>query len=261
MLQSLGNGFKNIDGRVLGWYRSYAERWEARGHGRYGLPLLLYSSSPASLYPVDALDFALSSAGFLVNTPEPTDNFLKDVEEIRSKYKIKDISYPEACEQVFTRLIVAFTTPFRHFLKKSSTISGLGDIPLMIDGKPYDLLRDVPSAQFLFGFNRSIRLPLLVGGLALLVKSTYDVGHAFVTGDSRGYYDAQLEFPYALAMLQTASSMYWKDADDPNLQKKRRPLAELVGEAWESVKDRVSPPKLVPDTVGYGRNNFTNLPI
>lgn len=100
-------------------------------------------------------------------------------------------------------------------------------------------------------FNRSVRLPLLAGGLALLVKSTYDVGQAFVTGDSRGYYDAQLEFPYALAMLQTASSMYWKDADDPNLQKKRRPLTDIVDDARGAVKDKVFPPRPVPVAVRY----------
>lgn len=102
---------------------------------------------PASIFPMDTIDFTLSNTGFLLTTPEPDNSYYQDFKILNRKLERKEITLAEYIEQSFSRGAVAITTPFRYLAKGNSNSASIGDTPVTVDGKLYDLLLDHPLVK------------------------------------------------------------------------------------------------------------------
>ncbi|MBI2112658.1 hypothetical protein HYT52_03940 [Candidatus Woesearchaeota archaeon] len=232
VFKGLYEGLQGIDGRVLQWHRKYAERWEARGHGRYGLPLFVTFFNSSSAFGLEICDDIINWLGFLLTTKEPDeDPFFQQRRDNRS--------LPSLLEEGVVATGVIMTTPARYLIKALAEIEGC-KTPVTDQRVEHDPITHNFYLSAMLSVNRHLRLPLLIAGFGFLAKGIYDAGYSFMTNDPEGYISAQFHMETALPFLQTASSMYWKDGDDPRVSTKYRTLSELAEEVIDKVKGKLT---------------------
>ena len=247
VLKGLYGEFQHIDGKVLQFYRKYAERWEARGHGRYGLPALYttFFSSPKLVFHLNFADNGLNLIGFLATTPEPEKPMMEDIGEYRERKYQGEISFLRYVELTISREAVAITTPFRRVVKLVYT--SCFPIP---DGGTQDLMNADLCVRTFRTVNNHLRLPMLAAGVGFLGKAGYDAVTSWKYRGSIDYGELQDDLKRGIGFLLTASSAYFKDSDTPISGKKRRSLRDLITEAYESVRDKLT--IKVPQPVNAG---------
>lgn len=252
VLKGLYGEFQHIDGKVLQFYRKYAERWEARGHGRYGLPLYItfFHKPLNSVFYLGIVDDILNLNGFLLTTPEPEKPMMEDVGEYRERNYQGEISFLRYAELSFSRVAVALTTPFRRMFK--CPFYDELEVP---EGLSHDCMKDHPLHKYVWTVNNHLRLPMLAAGVGFLGKAGYDAVTSWKYRGSIDYGELQDDLKRGIGFLLTASSAYFKDSDTPISGKKRRSLRDLITEAYESVRDKLT--IKVPQPVNMG--NYRTL--
>lgn len=236
IFRKLYDGFLDIDTRVLKFYRRYAEKWEARGHSSYGLPLFVTFHASGAAFNLDLVDDILNINGFVLTTKEPENSITQDWFHYGDKRKSGKISPIEYYELFLCRTYVAITTPLRIILKRTLYF----DTPMTSDGLLGEVVEADPIIRGLQAVNRNIRLPMLVAGLGFLAKGLYGAGYSLATSEPINSVETGLDFSVALGFLKTSSSAYFKDGTDPKLGKKQKSLRQLAGEAWESLQEKIS---------------------
>ncbi len=234
MLKHLYTGWQDIDARILKQYRHAAEIWEARGHGSYGLSLIVQSFTP-SCFGLSIPDTILNWTGFLLTTTEPQNSLYKDMMKYVEQDRQDKISFLEYIEKCMSRVYIASTTPLRFIAKRF--IDSSYDELLTSDGEKYNPLQTSPLLQGFQTVNRHLRLPLLIASGVFLGRELYEVADSYLNNTTNGDYQ---NLRLGMGFLATASSAYFKDKYDSSLGKKQKSLQALAQEAWEVVKEKIS---------------------
>ncbi len=230
--------YQAADTKALNFYRKHAEKWEARGHNEYGLPLLVTLLSPESgaVGYLDSLDNVLNWMGFSIATPEPTQSWSDDIRDYSDQRKKGEISKFEYCEKVLSRVGIEITSPLTTMFRK---IYGYG---YATENLPQDPSKSLEGFNAFTKANRLIRLPMISAGAFLLAKAGVEFAYSLIENQPLNAAETGVEFRVGLELFVTRSSAYWKDSSHPDIGKKQRTAKQVLADWYETAKEKLTKP-------------------